>query len=287
MSQFTHLDEGLRCPVCAQELRLQSPSMRPARLSCPNGHAFDAAKQGYFNLLTGKGTPFREDGAAMVQARAAFLEAGHYSALAQAICEVLTGALAEVNSPRILDAGAGTGYYLSQVMQSLPESATAVALDISKFGMRRAAKVPSTIAMVWDLWRDLPLADTSFDALINIFSPHNGAEFARVLRPGGIAVVVTPLPEHLMDGADLLGLLAIASDKAAGVIDSMGEHFTLAQTTQLRVVLQLSHQEAYDLAMMGPAGHHLDPEILRERITGHGETIELNAAFRIQVFSRK
>ncbi len=66
----------------------------------------------------------------------------------------------------------------------------------------------------------------SFDALINVFSPHNGQEFARVLRPGGVALVVTPLPEHLADGAQLLGLLGIAGDKAAGVVASMGESFT-------------------------------------------------------------
>ncbi|PQZ93897.1 SAM-dependent methyltransferase [Arthrobacter sp. MYb227] len=286
MSQPVHLDEGISCPICRQGLRLQQGLARPARLSCPDLHAFDAAKQGYFNLLTGKGTSFREDGSAMVAARAAFLDAGHYAPFAQSISTALAASLSGVASPRILDAGAGTGYYLGQLLAALPASATAVALDISKFAMRRAAKIPSTLALVWDLWRDLPLEDAAFDGLINVFSPHNGAEFARVLRPGGSALVITPLPEHLMDGAELLGLLAIAEDKAAGVIESMGENFALKHTSEIRVPLILSPKEAFELAMMGPAGHHADPQRLRERVENHGEQIKLTAAFRIQEFTR-
>ena len=287
MSQPALLDEGITCPICQQALRLQQVSARPARLSCPDLHTFDAAKQGYFNLLTGKGTNFREDGSAMVGARAAFLEAGHYAPLSQGISAALAASLAGVPSPRILDAGAGTGYYLGEILKVLPESATAIAIDISKFAMRRAAKLPATLALVWDLWRDLPLEDASIDGLINIFSPHNGAEFSRVLRPGASALVVTPLPEHLMDGAELLGLLGIAEDKAAGVIDSMGENFTLKDTTEIRVPLSLSAQEAFDLAMMGPAGHHAEAHTLRERIENHAQRIELTAAFRIQEFTRR
>lgn len=287
MSQPALLDEGITCPICKQALHLQQVPARPARLSCPELHTFDAAKQGYFNLLTGKGTNFREDGSVMVGARAAFLEAGHYAPLSQAISSALAASLTGVPSPRILDAGAGTGYYLGEILKKLPNSATAVAIDISKFAMRRAAKLPSTLALVWDLWRDLPLEDASIDGLINVFSPHNGSEFARVLRPGASALVITPLPEHLMDGAELLGLLAIAEDKATGVIDSMGKNFILTGTSEIRFPLKLSVQEAFDLAMMGPAGHHADPQVLRERIINHGQLIELTAAFRIQEFTRK
>lgn len=282
--QQPNLDQGLICPVCRLELRLRQPAGRPARLSCANLHAFDAAKQGYFNLLTGKGTSFREDGAAMVAARAAFLDAGHYAPLARALAESVALAVSGTEDPRLLDAGAGTGYYLGQVLSGIPAPATAVAMDISKFAMRRAAKLPGTLALVWDLWRDLPMADASFDALINVFSPHNGAEFARVLRPGGIALVVTPLPGHLADGAELLGLLGIAGDKAAGVVSSMGPAFSLQATRELHVPLALSPEQAHDLAMMGPAGHHLDPGVLRERIAAHAGAIEVTAAFRIQEF---
>ncbi|MBV1778537.1 methyltransferase domain-containing protein [Paeniglutamicibacter sp. ABSL32-1] len=281
-------DDGLRCPVCRLALHLQAQPGRPSRLGCDAGHAFDAAKQGYFNLLAGKGTNFREDGAQMVAARAAFLDAGHYESLAEALGHRARAALRGNEDPRILDAGAGTGYYLNQVLQALPEyaAASAVALDISRYAMRRAAKVPRTLALVWDLWRELPLEDESFDVLLNIFSPHNGSEFSRVLRPGGTALVVTPLPGHLAEGAELLGLLAIAPDKAAGVVASMGDGFTLSATEEVRIPLVLDAAAAFELAMMGPAGHHLDPGELRGRLAAAGGTMLITAAFRIQEFRR-
>ncbi|MFL4478630.1 methyltransferase domain-containing protein [Paeniglutamicibacter sp. ORCA_105] len=281
-------DEGLRCPVCRQGMRLQQQPGRPDRLGCDAGHAFDAAKQGYFNLLAGKGTNFKEDGAQMVAARASFLDAGHYESLAEALGLRARKALRGYEEPRILDAGAGTGYYLRQVLQALPgfSSASAVALDISRYAMRRAAKVPNTLALVWDLWRELPLEDESFDVLLNIFSPHNGKEFARVLRPGGTALVVTPLPGHLAEGAELLGLLAIAPDKAAGVVASMGDGFTLNATEEVRIPLVLDSAAAFELAMMGPAGHHLVPEELRGRLADAGNAMLITAAFRIQEFRK-
>ena len=281
-------DDGLRCPVCRLALRLQEQPGRTSRLGCDAGHAFDAAKQGYFNLLAGKGTNFKEDGAQMVAARASFLDAGHYESLAESLGHRARAALRGQEDPRILDAGAGTGYYLRQVLQALPvvSAASAIALDISRYAMRRAAKVPNALALVWDLWRELPLEDESFDLLLNIFSPHNGKEFARVLRPGGSALVVTPLPGHLAEGAELLGLLAIAPDKAAGVVASMGEAFTLSATEEVRIPLVLDAAAAFELAMMGPAGHHLDPEELRGRLAAAGSAMLITAAFRIQEFRR-
>lgn len=288
MQQQTPLEAGLRCPVCRLPLFLELPPGRAPRLGCASGHGFDAAKQGYFNLLTGKGTNFTEDGATMVAARASFLDAGHYESLAEALGHLARNTLHGNEHPRVLDAGAGTGYYLRQVLEALPGTTEpgAVALDISRYAMRRAAKVPNTVALVWDLWRELPVEDESFDLLLNIFSPHNGSEFARVLRPGGTALVVTPLPEHLSEAAGLLGLLGIGADKAAGVVASMGDGFVLKSTEEVRVPLVLDAQAAFELAMMGPAGHHLDPEVLRTKLAEAGSATLVTAAFRIQEFRR-
>lgn len=45
---------SVTCPVCEQSLGYTGTQDRT--LSCDAGHRFDAAKQGYFNFLTGKGT---------------------------------------------------------------------------------------------------------------------------------------------------------------------------------------------------------------------------------------
>lgn len=278
----------LNCPLCAGPLATTDSGERV--LSCPAGHRYDAAKQGYFNLLTGRGTSFREDSASMVQARAAFLAAGHYSALAQALSQEAQAAVPQ-RLPRLLDAGAGTGYYLDAVATGLATSRgdrpPALALDISRHAMRRAAKLPRTRALVWDLWRPLPVADAAVDVLLNVFAPRNGAEFARVLSPGGLALVATPLPGHLAEARGPLDLLAIAAGKHESVAAAMGPEFETTQTREIRSELRLSADDAVRLATMGPAGHHHDEVSTRERLQRHPIPDIVSAAFRLQVFRRR
>src|ERR1700730_16300248 len=91
--------DALLCPVC-RELLTRSGGA----LQCSAGHSFDIARQGYVNLLG------RADGdpAAMVADRAAFLAAGHYAPLAKRLAEQA----ADCAPGLVVDAGAGTGYYL-------------------------------------------------------------------------------------------------------------------------------------------------------------------------------
>ncbi|MFI7701915.1 putative RNA methyltransferase [Nonomuraea sp. NPDC049480] len=76
--------EYLICPVCRADLRLGEGALR-----CAGGHAFDVARQGYVSLLVGNRPPGTADSAAMVAARAEFLDAGHYAPLADAVAETV------------------------------------------------------------------------------------------------------------------------------------------------------------------------------------------------------
>src|SRR3954471_5567937 len=109
-------DFPLLCPVCRNSLRAGGDGART--LVCGAGHSFDAAKQGYFNFLVGKGTAFEADTAQMVAARFDFLSAGHYQPLADAVAELAAPALAGVREgrPAVLDAGTGTGHYLRTLL---------------------------------------------------------------------------------------------------------------------------------------------------------------------------
>ena len=268
----------LTCPVCQEALQ---PNQERRQLGCRAGHRFDAARQGYFNLLTGAGTKFQADSAEMVQARAEFLAAGHYRPLAEGVA-----AMAEVDGDRpvLVDAGAGTGYYLAAAAGSVDASAT-VALDISKFALRRAAKaLPHGYALVWDVWRRLPLADGAADAMLNVFAPRNPAEFRRVLRPGGILVVVTPLPGHLREIRSLGGLLGIGAEKEDRVAGSLGDGFTLAASQHLEYTMTLSRTDVRNAALMGPSAHHLDPAILEAALDAASFPWNVSAAFALQRF---
>jgi 23S rRNA (guanine745-N1)-methyltransferase len=275
----------LLCPLCSTALVLSEK-----RLACASRHSFDAARQGYFNLLVGKGTAFEADSAAMVEARFNFLGSGHYLPLAEAVAAAVVPCLSPEGAA-VLDSGTGTGHYLRHLLDTAAARGTrldAAGLDISKFALRRAARLnPEAVNLVWDIWQPLPLADSSVDAVTVVFAPRNAAEFARVLRPEGRLVVVTPRPGHLAGLASIAGMLAIEEGKDARLAEAMSRHFYAGEGTDVDIPLALGYQDAADLAFMGPAGHHVGRDRILERLTERQEPVRAEARFRVQVFRPK
>lgn len=74
------------CPLCHQPLTQINNSV-----ICPQRHQFDVAKEGYINLLPVQHKRSRDpgDSAEMMQARRAFLDAGHYQPLRDAVINLL------------------------------------------------------------------------------------------------------------------------------------------------------------------------------------------------------
>lgn len=236
--------------MCGEGLALDERALR-----CPSGHSYDVAKQGYVSLLPGNAHTGTADTPAMVAARAAFLDAGHYRPLADALAGLSTGT--------VLDAGAGTGHYLGACLRDAP----GLALDISKHAMRRAARAhPRIGAVVTDLWRPLPVRDGVADTLLNVFAPRNAPEYRRVLRPTGRLLVVTPRPDHLAELTTPLGLLKVDPHKSTRLAETLHPHFTLQDTTTIRVPLTLTPAEATTLITMTPNAHHLPEAELRARL---------------------
>lgn len=234
----------LRCPVCRDTLTRWERSLR-----CPARHSFDMARQGYADLSAGR-LPHTGDSAEMVADRAAFLAAGHYGFIAEALAGHRTGGL-------VLDAGTGTGDYLARFLDGSPE-AIGLGLDVSKPALRRAARAhPRAGAVLADLWRPLPVADAAASVILDVFAPRNGPEFRRVLRPDGILLVVTPSAGHLSELVTAHGLLRVDPDKAARVDESLGAHFTPVSSTGHRRELRLTAAEARTLIGMTPSARHV------------------------------
>ncbi len=61
--------------------------------------------------------------------------------------------------------------------------------------------------MIGDL-ANLPLLDNSIDILLNLLSPANYQEFARVLKPGGLLIKVIPGSEYLKEVRQALQIQA-------------------------------------------------------------------------------
>lgn len=278
----------LRCPVCHGGLASEhGPGSRPVR--CPAGHSFDPARAGYLPLTRG---PVRHpgDSAAMVAARESFLGSGAY--------EFLAGALAAVAAARrgpvaagglVVEVGAGTGYYLAKVLDALP-AAVGLAVDTAKPALRRAARAhPRAGAVLADVWQQLPVADHTVAFLLSVFAPRNGAEFARVLAPDGLLVVVTPTPAHLLDLTSALGgsgvrLLGIAPEKPNRLAASLARWFRAAGADIHTRRLALSHAQARALVHMGPSAAHVDPADLERALFTLPDPVPTTASVRLSRF---
>ncbi len=257
MSALAAVAVRLRCPVCGEPLAAGERA-----LACASGHSFDIARQGYVSLLPPRGAA-PGDTAAMVAARDAFLGAGHFAPIADAVAAAVRAADAAAPggepapAPLVVDLGAGTGYYLAAALDARP-GALAVALDTSARALRRADRAHSRIAAVaCDIWQALPLADGAADVILNVFAPRNGAEITRVLAPGGTVVVVTPTGRHLRELADL-GTLKVEEGKRERVHAALAPLEPAAERC-VEFELALDDGAVRALIAMGPSAHHVDP----------------------------
>lgn len=269
----------LRCPVCHDGLRLDAQGVR-----CGRGHAFDVARQGYVSLLTGSQAPGTADSPAMVAARADFLAAGHYAPLARALAETISAAIpSAVESPVVADAGAGTGYYVGAVLDAAP-GATGIAFDISKHAVKRAARAHERVgAFVADVWKPLPVKDAVADVVMNVFAPRNGVEFARIMRPGGHLIVVTPAGDHLSPLVRELGLLSVDEAKEHRVAESL-RGFTETDRREVRFEMALTREDVALVVGMGPSAWHKDQDHLTHQIRKFPEWTPAIASFRLSIF---
>jgi 23S rRNA (guanine745-N1)-methyltransferase len=259
----------LACPYCAGPLGRAGAALR-----CPAGHSFDVARQGYVALLPRGSRGAGGDAAGMVAARDRFLAAGHYAPLTR----LLAGAAAGAGPGAVLDVGAGTGHHLAAVLDALP-GRPGVALDLSRYAARRAARAhPRAGAVVADAWRALPVRTGVAGLVLDVFSPRNGAETARVLGPGGTLLVVTPAGDHLAELVGPLGLLTVDERKDERLAGALAPHLELVERTAHRWPLTLSRADAVAAAAMGPSAHHLATEDLGRRVGALPDPVRATAS---------
>ncbi|HEM4765615.1 TPA: methyltransferase domain-containing protein [Streptococcus suis] len=187
--RFANSDQFFACPHCGQALGLDQSSLR-----CPNRHTFDIAKQGYVNLAAQVKQSANYHKSSF-ENRQAFLEAGYYDHLYEALEEKI----AELGLRSVLDIGCGEGFYSRKLAEKM--DLDILAFDISKDSILLAAKSDRTKSVKWfvgDLTK-LPIQDKTIDGILDIFSPANYQEFARVLKTGGAILKLVPGPNHLKE----------------------------------------------------------------------------------------
>jgi 23S rRNA (guanine745-N1)-methyltransferase len=269
----------LACPHCQRGVAMAGTSVR-----CGNGHVFDVARQGYVSMLPGGARP-AGDTPAMAGARAAFLATGHFGPLARQVADCAAAVAERAGGARcIVDAGAGTGFYLTAVLDRLAGH-RGLALDVSKHAARRAARAhPRIGAVVADVRRCWPVRDSVAGVVLNVFAPRHAAQMHRVAAPGGAAVVVTPSPGHLRELVDGLGLITVDAEKRERLERTMGPFFRLVERRPYQAVLALRHQDARLLAGMGPSAWHLSEAELRARSEALPDPARVTLAVEISVY---
>lgn len=185
------------CPICGSPLTREGNCYR-----CPSRHSYDISREGYVHLLPAnkKHSANPGDDKDMISARTQFLDGGWYSPLREALSRLAVENTP--SSPSVLDAGCGEGYYTEGIFSALEnagKSPSAAGIDLSKFGLKKAAKRAKAVEFAVASVYHLPVADEAVDLLVDCFAPLALEEYRRVLKPGGTFLYVTPAAGHLME----------------------------------------------------------------------------------------
>lgn len=183
------------CPVCSKPLLMTEKSY-----ICTEGHCFDIAKSGYVNLNISSSRGRHGDDKLMVNARTSFLNSGYYSNLKNRITDAVISLLPYGGT--VLDAGCGEGYYSCAVKKA--GNYNVIGIDLSKDALIAASKRNSNLILAVASTSSIPVADSSVDAVLNVFSPLFPNEFLRVLSDNGFLIRVIPLERHLWELKSLI-----------------------------------------------------------------------------------
>ena len=221
----------------------------------------------------------------MVGARAEFLGAGHYLPLANVLVELSKDRAA--GARLVMEAGAGTGYYIARVLDGLPKS-LGLAIDLSKYAARRAAKAHGRLNVaVADIWEGLPLKEHSIDLALNVFAPRPAHELFRTLHHNGKLIIAVSTYKHMADLRDSLSLLEVDRNKELRVARALDPFFTQLERRFCRWNMKLNHQQIAYLVGMGPSARHIDPATLAGRIEMLPPTVSVTGAVEVRVYGRR
>ncbi len=197
---------NIACPIDGDNLVSSGK-----QLNCSNGHSFDIARQGYVNLLPVQHKRSKQpgDSKAMVLARSDFLDSGIYEPIAEKLNALVLSQMTEDKDHCILDAGCGEGYYLDSLChflraQERDRNVSFIGLDISKDAIIQSSRRNKQICWLVGTNRQPPVVTESIDIILCLFGFVNIQAFSKILKPGGLLILVDPGTEHLKELREII-----------------------------------------------------------------------------------
>ncbi len=261
---------NLACPLDALPLAAEGAALR-----CANGHNFDRAREGYWNLLLVQNKASRDpgDGKEMVAARRRFLDPGHFAPIADGVFAALSSLACEAddNGPlNVVDAGCGEGYYLNRLAQLAaastgPGELNLAGYDVSKWAVQVAARRKCPVTWMVANSSKPPFLAASVDLFLCLFGFPVWDGFKRVQKSGARVLLVDPGPDHLIEVRETIyptvirsGPPSLAQAEAAG--------YQLESEVPVRFSIELeSSAEIQDLVAMTPHAYRM-PQAGREAL---------------------
>lgn len=272
--------KNIICPICQFPLTQERKTLK-----CPQFHSFDLAREGYVNLLQ---KPWIGDTKVMLQDRRKFLERDLFCPLAKTISEIILQHQVhlQIENFNILDAGCGEGYYLRYLQSNLDARQNYIGIDVSKDAIRMAAKAHQKgTFIVANLKEPIPFASNAIDIVLSIFAPKNPKEFARMMVPAGLLIVVIPQENHLQPLTNILELLSIDKNKYSQIIDQFKPCFDFKQKVDICYSVQLTLEEIELVVNMGPNAWHKSTH--REEKIANLQQTQTTMSFSCLLFQKK
>jgi len=253
-SRLAPLLSRLRCPRCASPFQLTDQS-----LVCSSRHCYDLSRRGYVNLAPSHDQAAEKYDAELFESRRIVFENGFYLPVMEAVAACMPP-----NKPFfLLDAGCGEGYYARMLAQRFKQ-ADILGVDLSRDAITAAARIPARANwMVADL-KHLPVADGSVDVLLDVLTPADYQEFARVLAPEGILIKVIPGSDYLCQVRQAVAphLRSGAVYDNARVMEHLHAHAQILSETEIRVTTPLTPETSRAFLRMTPMTFSVPHDVL-------------------------
>ncbi len=224
----------LLCSVPSCRARLAIDSTGGAhRAVCPEGHSYDRARSGYWNLLQPQDRRSNAPGDSpeAAKARRLLADRGLDAPLFAALLPIL-GTSDPLAPPAVLDVGCGEGAFLTSLSQQRPIEAWGVDLSTPAIDLasRRNSQATWVIA---NADRRLPFADRSFSLITSLTARRNPQEFHRLLAPGGRLVIALPGPDDLIELRTAVLGQGDRRERLAGALAELSPYFEVLGTERV------------------------------------------------------